>query len=85
MMLQQELLDPAAGTEGELHPRVPSPTFSDADLHFGRHWRSDPLARWDTLMSRSSRPEKNCPCSVASGLGSAGAGTSGGKPSGLPF
>jgi len=64
MMLYQVILVPAAGTEGELHPRVPSPTFSDADLHFGRHGRGDPLARWDTVMARSSRPEKNWPCSV---------------------
>ena len=59
MMLQQELLDPAAGTEGEFHPRVPSATFSDADLHIGRHWRGDPLARWYTVMPRSSRSKKN--------------------------
>ena len=59
MMLQQELLDPAAGTEGEFHPRVFSPTFSDADIHFDRHWRGDPLARWHTVIARSSRPKKN--------------------------
>ena len=59
MMLHQELLDPAAGTEGEFHPRVPSPTFSNADLHFSWHWRGDPLARWYTVMPRSSRSKKN--------------------------
>ena len=65
MKLQQELLDPAAGTKGELHPRVPSPTFSDANLYVGWHWSGDPLARWYTVMARSSRPKKNnWPCSV---------------------
>ena len=59
MMLKQELLDPAAGTKGEFHPRVPSPTFSDANLYVGWHWRGDPLARWYTVMARSSRPKKN--------------------------
>ena len=85
MKLQQELLDPAAGTKGELHPRVPSPTFSDANLYVGWHWRGDPLARWYTVMARSSRPKKNnWPCSVIQ-MDLHSAGSSAGKPNGLHF
>ena len=59
MMQHQVILAPAAGTEGELRYRVPSPTFSNANLYIGWHWRGDPLARWYTVMPRSSRSKKN--------------------------
>jgi len=50
MMLQQELLDPAAGTEGEFRPRVFSFSFHVPHRNAGGDWRGDPLARWYFLM-----------------------------------
>ena len=51
MMLQQELLDPAAGTEGEFRYRVFSLTVYVPHHHAGGDWRGDPLARWRSMIS----------------------------------
>ena len=85
MMQHQVTLGPAAGARIEFRPRVFSFSFHVPHLHAGGDWRAVPLARWYFLMLARLVLKRTGPVQRASGLGSAGAGTSAGKPSGLPF
>ena len=85
MMQHQVVLAPAAGAKVELRYRVPSFTFHVANVNVGQHGRGDPRSRRSAMMSSRLVQVRNWIQARNFRTGSAGAGTSAGKPSGLLF